>query len=124
MTNNPAKMDFELVRAIVSRIRVVKCLGVEKRIFKSLSGTALTGSLSLVFCIGNFHITNFTADCTGRDEAKVQCSCCTVCWGRINDQPNTCGRNPSSNALSVLLAEADLDRRALTSPGTPKRRSK
>jgi hypothetical protein len=86
-------------------------------------GTALTGSLSLLFCIGDFSITNFEADCAGRDEAEVQCSCCTVCCGRIDDQPYTCGRNPFANVLSVLRAEANLDRRALSSPETPQYQS-
>jgi hypothetical protein len=84
-----------------------------------LSGTALTGSLSLVFCVGDFNIPNFEADCAGRDQAEVQCSCCTVCCGTIEGEPYTCGRNQIASALSLLLAEADLDRRALSSPGTP-----
>jgi hypothetical protein len=84
-----------------------------------LSGTAITGSLPLDFCFGDVKITNFEADCAGRDEAEVQCSCCTVCCGRIDDEPYTCGGNPFTKAISVLLAEADVDRRALSSPGTP-----
>jgi hypothetical protein len=85
-----------------------------------LSGTALTGSLALASCIGNFDITKFDADCAVREEAEVQCSCCTVCCVGIDDEPYTCGRNPFTKALSVLLKEADLlDRRALYSPGTP-----
>jgi hypothetical protein len=56
-----------------------------------LSGTALTGSLSLVFCMGDFNIPNFEADCAGQKE--VQCSCCTVCCGRIDDEPYFCGQN-------------------------------
>jgi hypothetical protein len=83
-----------------------------------LSGTALTGSLSLDFCMGDFNITNFEADCVGGDEGEVHCSCCTVCCGRIDDDPFSCGENPFAKALRVLLAEADLDRRALSSPGT------
>jgi hypothetical protein len=83
-----------------------------------LSGTALTGSLSLESCIGDFNITHFDADCAVRDEAAVECSCCTVCCGRIDDEPYICGRNPFTKALSVLLEEPDLDRRALSSPGT------
>jgi hypothetical protein len=83
-----------------------------------LSGTALTGSLSLDSCIGDFNITHFEADCAVREEATVECSCCTVCCGRIDDQPYTCGRNRFTKALSVLLEEPDLDRRALSSPGT------
>jgi hypothetical protein len=84
-----------------------------------LSGTALNGSLSLEFCIGDVNITNFEADCAGGDEAEVQCSCCTVCCGMIDDEPYTCEENPFSKPLSLLLAEADVDRRALSSPGTP-----
>jgi hypothetical protein len=83
-----------------------------------LSGTALTGSLSLVFCVGDFNIPNFEADCAGRYKAEVQCSCCTVCCGTIENEPYSCGRNRIAIALSALLAEADLDRRALSSPGT------
>jgi hypothetical protein len=80
-----------------------------------LSGTALTGSLSLYFCSDDFFIINFTADCAGGEEAEVQCSCCTVCCGTIDDQPYyTCGRKQISSALNVLLAEAEL-----SSPGTP-----
>ena len=52
-----------------------------------LSGTALTGSLFLEFCIGDFNITNFEADCAGGDQTEVQCSLCTVCCGRIDDEP-------------------------------------
>jgi hypothetical protein len=58
-----------------------------------LSGTALTGSLSLVFCMGDFNITNFEADCAGGDQTEVQCSCCTVCCERIDDEPYYCGSN-------------------------------
>jgi hypothetical protein len=84
-----------------------------------LSGTALTGSLPLDFCFGDVNITNFEADCAGGDEAEVQCPCCTVCCGRIDDEPYTCGGNPFTKPLSLLLAEADVDRRALSSPGAP-----
>jgi hypothetical protein len=58
-----------------------------------LSGTALTGSLSPVFCIGDSTITNFDADCAGGVESEVVCSCCTVCCGRIDDEPYSCGQN-------------------------------
>jgi hypothetical protein len=37
-----------------------------------LSGTALTGSLSLDFCMGDLNIPNFEADCA--DQKEVQCS--------------------------------------------------
>jgi hypothetical protein len=85
-----------------------------------LDGTSLNGSLSVLFCIDDFNITNFTADCAGRDEAEVECSCCTQCCGRIDDETYTCDRKiPFAKALSVLLAEADLDGMALSSPGTP-----
>jgi hypothetical protein len=55
-----------------------------------LSGTALTGSLSLVFCMGDFNIPNFEADCA--DQKEVHCSCCTVCCGRLDDGPYDCGQ--------------------------------
>jgi hypothetical protein len=88
--------------------------------YLNLSGTALNGSLSLSVCVGDFNIAKFDADCAGGVEADVQCSCCTVCCGGIDDQPHTCGQNPFTTALSVLLLEEPgLDRRALSSPGTP-----
>jgi hypothetical protein len=84
-----------------------------------LAGTALTGALSVATCIGDFDITYFESNCAARDEADVQCSCCTVCCEGIHDEPDTCGGNPFVKALSVLLAEADLDKRALSSLETP-----
>jgi hypothetical protein len=85
-----------------------------------LGGTALNGSLSVLFCVDDFDITNFTADCAGRNETEVECSCCTDCCGRIDEEPYTCVRNTAfTKALSVLLAQADLDGMALSSPGTP-----
>jgi hypothetical protein len=83
-----------------------------------LSGTALTGSISLEFCIGDFNITNFEAYCAGVDASDVQCTCCTECCEGIDDPPDTCGSNPFTKALSVLLLESDLDRTALSTPGT------
>jgi hypothetical protein len=84
-----------------------------------LSGTALTGSISLASCIADFNITHFEANCAGGNAADVHCTCCTVCCGGIDNQPDTCGRNPFTKALSVLLGEPDLNRMALSSPGTP-----
>jgi hypothetical protein len=77
-------------------------------------GTALTGSL--LFCIDDLSITYFESHCAVGYE--VQCFCCTVCCGRIDDQPYTCGRNPFTKALAVLLEEPDLNRTALYNPGT------
>jgi hypothetical protein len=86
-----------------------------------LSGTALNGSLSPIFCIGDSTIINFEADCVGGVESEVLCFCCTLCCGRIDDEPYSCVQNtPFASALIWLLeAEADLDRMALSSLGTP-----
>jgi hypothetical protein len=84
-----------------------------------LNGTALNGSLSVLFCVDDFNITNFTADCLGRDEAEVECSCCTDCCGMIDDEPSCEQNTPFMKALSVLLAQADLDGMALSNPETP-----
>jgi hypothetical protein len=67
-----------------------------------LSGTALTGSLSPVFCMGGFNIPKFEADCA--DQTEVQCSCCTACCGRIDDEPHRCGQNTFAPTPESTLA--------------------
>jgi hypothetical protein len=58
----------------------------------------------------------FNLDCIapGMNDGLVEMVCC----GRIDDDLFPCEENPLAKALRVLLAEADLDRRALSSPGT------
>jgi hypothetical protein len=80
-----------------------------------LSGTALTGSLPLDFCIGN--INQFTADCAGGKEADFQCACCTVCCERIGDEPDSCVQNTMHDWLGPLIVATDIT--LLQDPSTP-----
>jgi hypothetical protein len=68
-----------------------------------LSGTALTGSLSHVFCMGDFNISNFESDCV--DQKEVQCSCCTVCCGRIDDEPFYCEQGRRNEVENIISSE-------------------